>query len=175
MQKQFPNGINNRPQTPRSLFSLRLTFAYDRMKAKAAVRLVKVERVRAVAPGIAMPPPGPKQSGAWFEVRDERSHLVYYQPLHDPIPETVEVFADAAGRPNLSRVPNQQMQGEFMVLFPDVPDAVSFSFFASIDSEPAGSKRGGTSSPPGLAQLQPAQELAKFSLKELRRQATDQK
>jgi hypothetical protein len=173
MKRQFPTGSNNRPQTSRSLFSLRLTFAYDRTKAKAGIRLVEVERVRAVAPGIAMPPPGPKQSGAWFEVRDARSRLVYYQPLHDPIPETVEVFADAAGQPNLSRIPNKQMQGEFTALFPDVVEAVSFSFFASVESEPAGSKRG--ASAPGLAQFQPAQELAKFSLKELRRRATDGK
>jgi len=174
-QNQFPNSSSHRPQSPRSLFSLRLTFAYDRTKANAGVRLMKVERVRAMVPGIATAPPGSKQSGAWFEVRDAKNRFVYYQPLHDPIPDTIEVFADAAGRPNLSRIPNKVMQGEFIVLVPDVAEAVSFSFFASIASEPAASKRGGTSSTPGMAQLQPARELAKFSLRNLRSRATDRK
>lgn len=165
-----------RPIVPRSPRSLRLTFAYDRDAENGGVRFVRAEHVRTVAPGIATDPPQPGQSGAWFEVRDVGGMLLYYQPLHDPMPTTTEVFSDESGRPALSRIPGAPQRGEFRVLMPDLPDAASFAFFASgiaPSVPPARPTRRrpaqqGSDVPP---ERRSAQELARVSFDELRRRA----
>jgi hypothetical protein len=127
---------NRRPSVPRTPYSLRVTCGYDLDAPKCGVRLVRVERVRALAPGIATAPPRSGQSGAWFEVRDADGRFLYYQPLHDPMPATQEVFADQTGQPALTRQPRRRRTGEFQVLVPDLPDAASFAVYASVPTRP---------------------------------------
>jgi hypothetical protein len=127
---------NRRPSVPRTPHSLRVTFGYDLDAPKCGVRLLRVERVRALAPGIATAPPRSGQSGAWFEVRDAGGRFLYYQPLHDAMPATQEVFADETGQPALRRQPRRKRTGEFQVLVPDLPNAASFAVHASIPAQP---------------------------------------
>ncbi|MCW3094693.1 MAG: hypothetical protein JWL77_311 [Chthonomonadaceae bacterium] len=168
-------GSQERPHVPHTPFSLRVTFSYDRREPNGNVRLARVERVRAVAPGIATAPPQPGQSGAWFEARDAAGALLYYRPLHDPMPATREAFADEAGQPHLSRLPNEAMQGEFTLLVPDLPNAVSFTFHSTPPADAAGTSLEGTegaeADPRRL--MQPAQEMVRMTFDELRRKANE--
>jgi hypothetical protein len=150
---------------PRTTESLRITFAYDLEQPDGAVRLVRVERVRAVAPGISTPPPQPGQSGAWFEVRDRQGDLLYYQAVHDPMPTTREVFADASGKPGLSRVPLTRSTGEFELLVPDLRTAARFSFHATPPLRPG-------ERPVVAEERGAAKQLTQLSFDELRRHAT---
>ena len=174
-------GPGARPFVPPTPFSLLVTFSYDRTEAKGGVRLARVERVRAISPGIATAPPQPGQSGAWVEVRDGKRNLLYYRPLHDPIPTSTEVFSDESGQPSLSRIPSMTMQGEFTVLVPDLPNAVSFAFHASpvadlpsrSQEDSAGTKRRRKQATRVPPEPQPAQELAHIAFTELRHRATE--
>jgi len=152
-----------RPVVPRTPFCLRLTFAYDLRHPDAGLRLSRVERVRATAPGIATQPPHAGQSGAWFEVRDAAGAFLYYQPLHDPMPTSVEVFADKAGQPALGRLPRKQPNGEFQVLIPDLPAAHTFALHASDVGKAA------TPAPAAGKGPQPARALLQIGFDEIRK------
>ena len=179
MSPEKPNHRSDpqsRPLVPRVPFALRVTFSYDRTQEDGGIRLVRVERVRATAPGIATAPPQPGQSGAWFEVHDHERNLLYYQPLHDPIPTTTEAFADESGKPFLSRLPNKKLRGEFFLLAPDLPNAVTLVLHISpvsrpptpTPAEPAAAKRGRKPPESVPPELQPAKEQARITFDELR-------
>jgi hypothetical protein len=161
-----PDDPRRIPVVPRTTTSLRITFAYDLGQPNGGVRLVRVERVRAITPGISTPPPEPGQSGAWFEVRDRDGAFLYYQPVHDPMPTTREAFADASGKPHLSRLPTTKTSGEFEVLVPDLPKAASFAFHAAPPALEPVRERGRAAAGPA-----PAEELARMAFEELRRRA----
>jgi hypothetical protein len=168
------SGSTERPHVPHTPLSLSVTFSYDRSKPNGGVRLARVERVRAIAPGIATSPPQPGQSGAWFEARDAAGNLLYYRHLHDPMPTTREAFTDEEGQPSLSRLPNAPMQGEFSLLVPDLPNAVSFVFHATPPADASVSALEATDSAEASARrsLQPAQEMVRMTFDELRRKST---
>lgn len=165
MQDHTPDDATRAPLVPRTTASLRLTFAYDLQESNAGVRLLRVEQVRAVAPGLSTPPPRPGQSGAWFEMRDADGRLLYYQPVHDPMPTTREAFADAAGKRALSRVPVTQATGEFQLLVPDLPNAASFSFHATLPES------GSSHQSPRPGARVAAHEIVRASFDEIRRRA----
>jgi hypothetical protein len=173
VQDRTPGETPRKPIVPRTTQSLRLTFAYDLDESNGGVRLVRVERVRQMAPGISMMPPEPGQSGAWFEMRDAGGTLLYYQPVHDPMPTSREAFADEAGRPALSRTPIAKRSGEFQVLAPDLPDAAVFTFRASLPAA-AQARQPARRGAPQAQDEQPsrgADELARLSFDDLRRRA----
>lgn len=166
MPDRTPDDERRIPDVPRTTTSLRITFAYDLRQPNGGVRLVRVERVRAIAPGISTPPPEPGQSGAWFEVRDGDGAFLYYQPVHDPMPTTREAFADASGKPHLSRLPTTKTSGEFEVLVPDLPKAAAFAIYAALPVVEPERERGRAGAAPA-----PAGELARMSFEELRSRA----
>jgi hypothetical protein len=155
-----------RPTVPRAPFCLRLTFAYDRNQPDNGIRLIRVERIRATAPGLSTPPPRAGQGGAWFEVRGGEEQLLYYSVLHDPMPDTREVFADANGEPDLARVPSTQSHGEFSTLVPDLPLAKSLVFHAALAPAASGSRSGYPD-----VRRRAARELLRIPFQELRDRA----
>jgi hypothetical protein len=165
-------GENERPTVARTPFSLRLTFSYDRA-ADQSVGLAGVERIRAIAPGIATDPPRAGQSGAWVEVRDADDRLLYYRHLHDPIPSSVEVFADESGEPSLSRRPTTSDRSEFSIVVPDLPDAAQLIVYLT-PVRPAESERSGRRPRKATAAApQAAEPVGEFSFEELRRRTRD--
>lgn len=165
MQDRTPE--TRKPIVPRTADSLQLTFGYDLGESHGGVRLVRVERVRRIAPGISMPPPQPGQTGAWFEMRDADGALLYYQPLHDPMPTSREIFADDSGKPALSRAPIKKVTGEFQILVPDLPNATTFVFRATL---PATASTQTQARAAGQAPSE-AGELVRMSFDDVRRRA----
>ena len=163
-----------RPAVRRSPFCLRLTFHYDLNAPGAAVRLVRAERVRTVAPGISTDPPQPDQSGAWFEVRDAHDQLLYYSVLHDPMPTDLEVHSDAPDKPGIFRAPIDRRDGEFTLIVPELANAASFSFHASgvLPSLDATAASAGGRSVQSTSLTRTAQPLLKMTLDEIVRVAS---
>jgi hypothetical protein len=99
--------------------TLRITFAYDGPK----LEIKRVQRVAMRAPaGLT---PQENQAGYWLEVRDGNGALLYSRPIHDPMRHDIESFGDEPGAP-MRRHPASVTTGEFELLVPDLPDAVTF-------------------------------------------------
>jgi len=130
--------------------ALRLTFGYD----ENGIRLLNSQRIeKRVSPAVTTPPQA-GQPGYWFEVRDAEGRLLYHRVLDDPLQHSLEVFSDDP-QSSIQRVPNPNRRGEFQLVTPDVPNAAIFILFG----------------PPldATTELQPAQELLRYTYAELRR------
>jgi hypothetical protein len=104
---------------------VRLVFSYEGDE----VRLVSRQRVEMIPPAIPSLTPeraagaraGSPVAGCWFEVRDAQDRALLQQPMEDPIRRDVEVFSPEPGR-SLSRRPQANPRGTFVLLVPDLPE-----------------------------------------------------
>jgi len=120
----------------RSTHALRLTFAYR----GEDIRLVGVQRVFARVQAPPAPLPEGERSGFWIEVRGKAGEPLYHRALHDPLQEDTEVFGDEPGGA-LYRVPNEQQEGQFEVMVPDIAGAVDVALFGTVRGARAEGRR----------------------------------
>ena len=137
------------PHPPAPTHALRLTFDYR----GSALRLTDSRRVEMVAPPVVAPPPKPGQSGYWIQVTDAAGRIVYHRSLHNPIAVDTEAYAPDRTQ-TITRVPLPTREGQFTVLFPDLPAAQAFALHGPAD--------------PG-APSTPAQELLRLDVETLRK------
>jgi hypothetical protein len=97
--------------------SLRLTFRVT----DGTVTLVSHERVDIMCPpSVGDPPQAGKHSGFWIELRDARGRILFYELLHSPLRDSVDVHsADGKIRREFGVVKDST----FEVLLPDDADA----------------------------------------------------
>lgn len=103
-------------------FTWRLTFAYE----GESLSLARAQRVAMRAPPVVTPPPAPGAGGFWLEVRDRQDKVIYHRPLHNPLRRHIEHFGEKPDD-TMQRITLETQRGEFDVLVPDLPDAVSFA------------------------------------------------
>lgn len=135
-------------------YSFRLTL----VSRSGAVELVRVTQVAMRAPASATPPTGERQSGYWVELRSEKGELLYYRPLRNPIPDSLEVFDDEK-EGTIRRVPTTRTEVKFDLIVPDLPAASDLLVYGL-------ATRSDTRGASGL--------LSKLSMAELRRTAAAQ-
>lgn len=137
MKEQIPEGKWRR--------SLRLIFIYEGDK----IRLKSQQSVTMIPPAPTTKRSQEKQSGFWYELRDQDGRPVYYKVMHNPIRFDVEVF-DVPGE-EIIRQPIEYPRGTFQLLVPDTKEARELVLFSSpLKPEAAG---------------EPAREIARFILK----------
>ena len=93
------------------------------------------------------------QSGFWIELRDANERAVYRQVLHNPVPVSVEIHSADKHNP-IRREINPNPECVFGLLIPDLPNAETLV----IVSSPLKAD----------AMFEPASDLARFSLRELK-------
>ena len=143
------NSAASPDSTAKPPAALRVTLAYRGRE----IRLVASRRVAMIAPPSAGPAPDASASGYWCELRDASGNRAYHRVLSNPMPASIEVFSERPGA-TMTRVPREEMQGEFDVVVPDLPQARTFAFFG----------------PPGRAEEgAPAEELFRVDVDELRK------
>ena len=125
----------------------RLTFRYEGER----VELVQRELLRMIAPpAVGAPPEHGKSGGTWIELQDQRGQTIAHRVLHDPFERFAEHHSPG-GRIELVERPLGR--GEFDVLVPALPEAVTVSVWSS----PLRGKR----------QSDVAREIAKFALRDV--------
>jgi hypothetical protein len=125
----------------------RLTFRYEGER----VELVQRDLLRMIAPPtVGAPPEHGKSGGTWIELQDQRGQTVAHRVLHDPFERFAEHHSPD-GR--IEHVERPVERGEFDVLVPALPEAVTVSVWSS----PLRGKR----------QSDVAKEIAKFALRDM--------
>ena len=105
--------------------SYRLTFRYEGER----VELVQRELLRMIAPlAVGAPPEHGKSGGTWIELQDQRGQTIAHRVLHDPF-ERIAEHHSPDGR--IEHVERPVERGEFDVLVPALPDAVTVSVWSS--------------------------------------------
>jgi hypothetical protein len=99
--------------------ALRLTFAWR----GAQVSVVGSERVAMTVPASLAAPRERVTTGYSLALLDATGRVVYWRPLHSPIPIDAEAFSKAG---TIERVPVTAGEGRFTLLVPDLPDAQQF-------------------------------------------------
>jgi len=108
--------------------ALRLTMTYEGTQ----IRIAGSERIAMIVPATIATPPEPRQTGYWFEIRDDAGRIVYHRPLHQPIVIDAEAFSPDP-KQSITRVPSARREGQFTVLIPDIPDARTFELHGPAD------------------------------------------
>jgi hypothetical protein len=137
------------PPQPTGGRALRLTFRYE----DSRIELVARQQVDMLVPPSHPVDEGQGRSGFWFTVRAADGQPLYRRVMQSPIRTEAEVFSPAATE-NIHRVAVTRPQGTFVLLVPDLPAGQ----FLTLHMAPT----------QAAAQLQAAQEIARFDLRERR-------
>ena len=129
--------------------ALRLTFRY----VGTEIRVVSEQRVEMVTPFSDRLDEYEGHSGAWLELRDAHERVIYRRVIRNPIDTYVEAPSGDPNRP-FTHVPKDPPEGIFVLVTPDLPEAVSLHLFATV--------------PPNRADA--AKEISRVSLRAQRKQ-----
>jgi hypothetical protein len=112
--------------------SWRLTFRYDQ---GGAVELARRQELPMVAPGSpGSITSGGEYSGSWVELQDREGQVLFERVLHDPFRSMVEVHTPPGRKSKV--VPGPRQAGEFEVLLPAIPEAITVVVWSSeLDAE----------------------------------------
>jgi hypothetical protein len=132
--------------TRRFRWTERITFRYEGTR----VEMTEREVVQMIPPPPVTPlPRAGRNCGFWFEVHDAEGRVLFHRGLHNPIPTYAEEHQPDG---TIRVVPGAPESGTFEVLIPKMPSAETILLISSpLDWAHAG---------------EPAQELARFPLKE---------
>jgi len=132
--------------------AIRLTLEYKDQQFRVRERHFLNKRAQSSDPILDKEKDKPR-SGFWIDLRDANERPIYRQVLHNPVPVSVEIHTDDKNNP-IRREVNPNPEAVFGVLIPDLPNAESLV----IVSSPLKAD----------AMFEPASDLARFSLRELK-------
>jgi hypothetical protein len=127
--------------------ALRLIFNYRGTQ----VQLASQQQVEMISPPSDPIDEYEEHSGFWIELRDSEESVVYRQVMHNPIQLELEAPSGDPERP-FTNVKNDTDEGTFMVIVPDIEQAITLTLHSSPVDEPAG----------------PAREIVRIDLKQTR-------
>jgi hypothetical protein len=125
--------------------SWRLTFRYDGTR----IELIDRKRVQMIAPPITGGRPiAGEHNGTWLELRDAADQVIYHRDLRRLLGAEVEVFQPDG---TVNHVVGMPGRGQFELVVPDLPQAISVTVVSSPFEE--------------KAMHEAAREIARFSLR----------
>jgi hypothetical protein len=126
----MPTQSRQPPERPRR--ALRLTFEYNGTN----VRLASKRQIDTMAPPSDRTDEYKGHAGFWVELRDADGRILYRRIMHNPIEVDREAPSGDPKRP-FTRVRNEQKQGVFTVMVPDLDHALEVSLVGSPPEQPA--------------------------------------